>query len=641
MKVLFLGDFFYDDKIINQDIIKIGKYIEKNKFITVLNLEGPLNSGFKTSKKHSLYSDKSLLRVLKILNVKAVNLANNHIMDWGKESLDFTIKELKKNNIQCFGAGMNMEEALQPAVLNLNKNKVALYGFSWKMEESIIASKNKPGVASLNFKKMKTLFDNSDADYIIPVLHMGYEFEKLPQPSHLAQCRNILANKKIKLIIGHHPHVVQAFEKDKNIYYSLGNFYFGSQRSILSSLRNASEDVNEGLGVILDVTNWNITTINIIYENGQTVIKPHYKIKNLINIDKIKTVEYDEYFIKYNNTINKSYIYKNTFIFKKVLNKTHYLRRTIRKLYLRKIKWPIIEKAKKTISKIKRYYLYLLTVISPKLNTVILYRRRMGKSINLKKPLDFNEKIQWLKLYYYPNNQLIIDCSDKLKVREYVASKGCGHLLNEIITTYDNAKDINWFELPNKFVLKWNYGSGYNLICKDKNTLDFKASTRKMTKWGKEKFHLFASEMHYKTIKKKIICEKFLSEKNHDQINDYKIYCFNGTPYCVMFCAERNKSSTKYLFYDVDFNLLRINKQSMNLPSNYKVEKPKNLKKMFAYAKILAQGFPFVRVDFYNIDGKIIFGELTFTPSAGLDKGYTDEGLELLGDKIKLEKRKK
>ncbi len=284
--------------------------------------------------------------------------------------------------------------------------------------------------------------------------------------------------------------------------------------------------------------------------------------------------------------------------------------------------------------KIKKDYLSFLTLISPKLNTKAFYKRRIGKDINLDTPATFNEKIQWLKLnYLYPNN-LVTRCADKVEVRNFIKENGCEEILTEVIGIYNNVDEINFDELPNKFVLKWNFGCGYNIICQNKQKLNVNVTKKILKKWGKSKFHLYNSELQYKDIKKKIICEKFIEPKQGILPEDYKFYCFNGKALYVMICYERDKGKPKFYFFDRDWNLARINERGKNAPENFTIEKPKKMDKMFDYADKLSKEFPFVRVDLYNVEDKIYFGELTFTPSAGLDTGYTDDGQIILGNII-------
>ena len=297
-------------------------------------------------------------------------------------------------------------------------------------------------------------------------------------------------------------------------------------------------------------------------------------------------------------------------------------------------------KFSKTIikEKAKLSYLSLLTIISPKLNTKVYYKKRMHKDIDLKNPSTFNEKIQWLKLNYLYPNELVTKCADKVLVRNYITQKGCKEILNKCIGIYDKVEDINFEQLPQKFVLKWNFGCGYNIICTNKDDLNVKMIKKIIKKWGKSKFHLYNSELQYKNIKRKIICEEFINSKDEKLPEDYKFYCFNGKAEYVMICSERETEKPKYYFLDRNWDLVELNYQT-ELAKKEKliIPKPKNIEKMFKYADLLSEKFPFVRVDLYNTNGKIYFGELTFTPSAGLDKGYTKKGDRILASKIELD----
>jgi len=291
--------------------------------------------------------------------------------------------------------------------------------------------------------------------------------------------------------------------------------------------------------------------------------------------------------------------------------------------------------------KLKNFFLSSLTIISPTLNTKVFYKRRIGKKINLENPQTFNEKIQWLKLNEFYPNELVTKCADKVSVRDYIKEIGCEEILIDVIKIYDNEKQINFDELPNKFVLKWNFGWGYNIICNDKNKLNENVTRKLLKIWGKSKFHLYNSELHYKKIKRKIICEKFIESENSLLPNDYKFYCFNGKAEYVMICSDRDKGDTKFYFFDRNWNLAKLNKRSQNLPEDFTIEKPEMMDKMFEYADKLSQNFSVVRVDLYTTGKKIFFGELTFTPSAGLDTGYTSDGDKTLADKIIIKDVKK
>ena len=172
---------------------------------------------------------------------------------------------------------------------------------------------------------------------------------------------------------------------------------------------------------------------------------------------------------------------------------------------------------------VKRLY-SMLSKVSPKLNSKILYFVKMKKKLNLKKPETFNEKIMWLKLNEYENNELITLCVDKYEVRKYVKKSGAEEILNDLISVYNTPEEINFDELPNQFVLKCNHGAGYNIICKDKNKMNFTKVKSVLNKWLKEDYWALSSEMQYKNVERKIICEKYLKSNNYQDLEDYKIY---------------------------------------------------------------------------------------------------------------------
>lgn len=280
-----------------------------------------------------------------------------------------------------------------------------------------------------------------------------------------------------------------------------------------------------------------------------------------------------------------------------------------------------------------------LTLISPQLNTKFLYWRRFGKKLDLNNPETSNEKVLWLKFNTYYKNPLVVQCADKYAVREYVKGCGCGEILNELYGVYDRVKDIDFDVFPDKFVLKLNYGCGMNLICTDKKELHMPTVKRQLRRWMCSVQHLRNSEMHYADIPKKIICEKFLDTHNNAAPDDYKIYCCNGKPCYVMVCVGRDKGRPKFYYFDCEGNMQReMTKDGLDAPQDFQYTIPDGWDDMIRYATVLSAPFPFVRSDFYLVDGKVIFGELTFTPASGLDTTklkYTDK---LLGDLIDLQK---
>lgn len=265
----------------------------------------------------------------------------------------------------------------------------------------------------------------------------------------------------------------------------------------------------------------------------------------------------------------------------------------------------------------------IVTLISPTLNTKLVYYLNFKKRIDLKNPKTLDEKIQYLKLHDYYKNPLISQCADKYAVREYLKDCGCEEIINELYGAYDRVEDIPWDDLPKQFVLKWNFGCGQNIICFDKSKLDIDDAIKKLKKWYRIRntFYLPTSEMQYRDITPKIVCEKLIETENGALPTDYKFYCFNGKADCVLVCFGRQSDGhgAKYYFFDRDWNLKRYNKAGKEAPEGFTIPKPENIDILFDYAEKISKPFPFVRADFYLEKGKITFGELTFTPCGGFD----------------------
>ena len=288
---------------------------------------------------------------------------------------------------------------------------------------------------------------------------------------------------------------------------------------------------------------------------------------------------------------------------------------------------------------IGRWFKSMLTLLSPRLNTEVVYYFKFGKRINLKKQQTLDEKIQWLKLNTYYKNQLVTQCADKYAVRAYVEQCGCGEILNELYGVYDKVEDIPWGSLPKQFVIKWNFGCGQNLICFDKDKLDVDLAKRKLKRWYKEHsiFYLPYSEMQYKGIPPRLVCEKLIETEDGELPVDYKLYCFNGKADCVLVCTNRQSGHPDYYFFDREWKLKRYNKKGKAAPTNFTLPKPVNLELLFDYADKLSKPFPFVRADFYLEKGKVTFGELTFTPCGGFDVNRLPETQLLFGNMVRLD----
>lgn len=247
----------------------------------------------------------------------------------------------------------------------------------------------------------------------------------------------------------------------------------------------------------------------------------------------------------------------------------------------------------------------------------------------------FGEKIQWIKMH--GNLEKYKDLVDKYKVREFVKQKIGTKYLTEVLGVYNSTDEINFDKLPNKFVLKLNTGSGYNIICTDKEKLNKRKTIKQLNKWLKEDYYEIKKEPQYKNIDKKIICEKYMENKEGNLL-DYKFFCFSGKVEFIEVDFDRFKNHAMN-FYDTKWNLLDLKKGKY---PNYsgKLEKPINLVEMISISEKLSDELPFARIDLYNVDNKIYFGEITLTPAGGLT-GFNpiEKDLEY-ANKIKLNEYK-
>lgn len=255
-----------------------------------------------------------------------------------------------------------------------------------------------------------------------------------------------------------------------------------------------------------------------------------------------------------------------------------------------------------------------ITWFSPYWNTQLRFWRTSGRLINLRQPKTFSEKLSWLKLYYYKNNLLVKKCADKIHVRQYVQEKGLAHLLIPQIGIYDKPENINWDILPSQFVLKWNFGCGFNLICKNKKELNIPKAVRTLRKWGKTHYWLEYSELQYRVKEKKILCEQFLETEPGQELLDYKFYCFHGKPLAVLVIVRPFNQKKAAVLMTPEWTVLS------NIPNRYEhsliPQKPVCLGEMLQVAELLSAEFPFVRIDLYQYQGHPYFGEMTFTPGA-------------------------
>ena len=255
--------------------------------------------------------------------------------------------------------------------------------------------------------------------------------------------------------------------------------------------------------------------------------------------------------------------------------------------------------------------------LNPELDLKLLFRLKQGYKLNLSNPKTFNEKIQWIKLY--DHDPRMCQCVDKYTVRDYVKQKGCGEILNNLLWQGYDANEIPFDLLPDRFVIKVTHGSTYNIICHDKNRLNRKVVTLKLNRWLKEKFLPCYGEWFYGKVRPRIIIEEYLEQPEKSSLDDYKVYCFNGTPKMIAVHVDRF-GNHKSLLYDSKWKLISNVSFGYAVDNSIIQNKPEVFDQLIKYAEILSQDFRHARVDFYIIKNRIIFGEITFTDGAGFDR---------------------
>lgn len=266
----------------------------------------------------------------------------------------------------------------------------------------------------------------------------------------------------------------------------------------------------------------------------------------------------------------------------------------------------------------------------------IQYEYYNRKKIDIHKPVEFNQKIQWLKAFYHP--QILHQLVDKYEVRSYVEKKIGKQYLNNLISIHDKISEIDFDKLPNKFAMKVVHGCGFNLIVTDKSKLNIRKAKWKLFKWThKDQYRRSGKEWAYKGVKPRIMIEEFMEESGRDSLSDYKFYCFNGKPKFVEVHLDRHTNHLSS-FYDLDFKQLPFRDVEEDEMIKQELLKPTNFDEMIAVATKLAGKLPFVRVDLYAFDQKVIFGEMTFYPGDGRADFQPEKYNKILGDMLDLPK---
>lgn len=292
------------------------------------------------------------------------------------------------------------------------------------------------------------------------------------------------------------------------------------------------------------------------------------------------------------------------------------------------------------IRKIKNAgWLLLYHTMPDKFLLSLKYKHVFHKKLNWDNPQTFSEKIQWLKIYgRTPINTMM---SDKYAVKEYVKEQIGEQYVIPLLGVWDRPEDIDFSKLPDKFVIKCNHNSGMGMyICRDKSKLDEQTVRKKLRKGLRQDYYINSREYAYKDIPRKIIAEKYMEDKETKELRDYKFFCFDGEPKALFIASGRlqGEESVTFDFFDMDYNHLPFT----NGHPNAKVlpQKPKCFDEMKRLAAKLSAGMPHVRVDFYEVNGQIYFGEFTFSHWGGLMPFEPEEWDYTFGSWIKLPKRK-
>lgn len=264
----------------------------------------------------------------------------------------------------------------------------------------------------------------------------------------------------------------------------------------------------------------------------------------------------------------------------------------------------------------------------------VLFYHCLGYKLNLNNPKTFNEKLQWLKLN--DQHEEYSKMVDKIEAKKYVASIIGEKYIIPTLGVWNTVEEIEWNLLPNQFVIKSSDDSGGVIVCKDKTTLDIEKAKKKLQR--KNNYYKYNKEYPYRNLKHRIIAEKFLEDESKYELKDYKIFCFNGEPRLLFVATDRLKKEeeTKFDFFDTDWNHLPFTNGHPNNPNP--IEKPRNFNEMLDIARKLSVGIPQVRIDLYNCNGTIYFGEITFFHWSGTKAFEPKEWDYKLGNMINLPK---
>ena len=283
-------------------------------------------------------------------------------------------------------------------------------------------------------------------------------------------------------------------------------------------------------------------------------------------------------------------------------------------------------------SKILKKIKYAMRIIPDRAYIQMYYFAHFKKFCNLKNPKTYNEKLNWLKLH--DKNPIYTRIVDKFEAKEYVKDIIGDQYIIPTLGVWDNFDDIDFDELPQQFVLKCTHDSEGLVIVKDKDKLDKEMAKNKIESALKQNFFYIGREWPYKNVKPRIIAEKYMEDHIDGELRDYKFFCFDGEPKAMFVSSDRASDNVKFDYFDLNFNHLDIKQKYPH--AEQPLRKPVTFEKMIELSKVLSKGFPHVRVDFYEVDGQLYFGELTFYHFSGFMPFEPNKWDKIFGDWIKL-----
>ena len=281
----------------------------------------------------------------------------------------------------------------------------------------------------------------------------------------------------------------------------------------------------------------------------------------------------------------------------------------------------------------------MLNWLNDKLYIDYMFKYRIGSKMDWENPVTFNEKLQWLKLYdRRPEYHIMVD---KYEVKKYVSSRIGDQYIIPTIGLWEKVEDIDFNSLPNSFVLKCTHDSGSIVLCPEKKNFDKEKAISKLRKGLNRDMFYWGREWPYKGLRRRIIAEQFLRDESGTDLKDYKVLCFNGEPKLIELHQNRYTSNQSQDFYDTNWEKLPISQNGVSLyqVTNKRIPKPDTLDEMIVLSRILSKGIPHIRVDWYSIDKKLYFGELTFFDGSGFDPYDDPKDDEMLGSWISLPKK--